>query len=78
MTIALLPGELVGYRAYRDGFLLRGTLAAGEHELHRFTGRLHAALACLTGPEGPAVAERAMKRARAVADVAGILAGCRY
>lgn len=51
--------------------------AAGWPRLKR-ANRLHAALACLTGPEGPAVAERAMKRARAVADVAGILAGCRY
>jgi aspartate/methionine/tyrosine aminotransferase len=76
--VALLPGELFGYRAHCDGFLLRGTLAAGEHELRRFAARLHAAVACLTGPEGPAVAERAMKRARAVADVDAILARCRY
>ena len=76
--IALLPGELFGYRAHGDGFLLRGTLASGEHELRRFATRLHAAVACLTGPEGPAVAERAIKRARAVADVDTILARCRY
>jgi aspartate/methionine/tyrosine aminotransferase len=76
--IAVLPGELFGYRAHCDGFLLRGTLAASEHELRRFTARLHAAVTCLTGPDGPAIAGRAMKRARAVAGVDAILARCRY
>ncbi len=76
--IAMLPGELFGYRACDGGFLLRGTLAAGERELRQFTDRLHAAVTCLAGPQGPALAERAMRRARTVADVDAILASCRY
>lgn len=76
--IALLPGELFGYRGSASGFLLRGTLAAGEQELARFTRRLHAAVWCLAGPQGPAVAAQAMRRVRRVADVDAILASCRY
>jgi len=76
--IAMLPGELFGYRTHPGGFLLRGTLAAGEEELRRFTDRIHAAVACLTGPDGPAAARHAMTRARTIADVDAILASCRY
>ncbi|HCU91354.1 MAG TPA: hypothetical protein DHU96_00755 [Actinobacteria bacterium] len=76
--IAMLPGELSGYRACDDGFVLRGTLAASEEDLCRFSGRLRDALAQLTSPEGPGLVQQALKRARMIADVDAILAGCRY
>jgi aspartate/methionine/tyrosine aminotransferase len=79
--IALLPGELFGYRAGKgghSGFMLRGTLAAGDRDLRRFTARLGHAAQVLTGPQGPQVIQAALSRARAVADVDTILANCRY
>jgi aspartate/methionine/tyrosine aminotransferase len=76
--IALLPGELFGYRDYDRGFMLRATLAAPEQELRTFTGRLRDAVAIFTGPDGHRVAGHALHRARTVADVDAILGRCRY
>ena len=76
--IALLPGELFGYRNYDRGFMLRATLAAQEQELRKFTDRLRDAIAALTGPDGPRVAGHALRRARTVANVDAILGRCRY
>jgi hypothetical protein len=41
--IGLLPGELFGHRDYRDGFLLRGTLAADDEDRRRFITRMREA-----------------------------------
>jgi aspartate/methionine/tyrosine aminotransferase len=76
--IAMLPGELFGHRDYGRGFLLRGTLAAGEKELHRFITRLSRATVALSGPAGAALIGQALQRARRVADVDTILRNCRY
>lgn len=80
--IALLPGELFGHRACRDdrfgGFLLRGTLAASDAELHRFVSRLGQAAAAWSGPTGPQVIKRALRRARTVADLDTILRNTQY
>jgi hypothetical protein len=76
--IALLPGELFGYRHYDTGFMLRATLAAPEQELCTFTGRLRDAVAVLTGPDGPRVTGHALRQARTVANVDAILSRCRY
>jgi aspartate/methionine/tyrosine aminotransferase len=76
--IALLPGELFGYRHYDRGFMLRATLAAHEQELGKFTGRLRDAITVLAGPDGPRIAGQALRRARTVADVDTILGRCRY
>jgi aspartate/methionine/tyrosine aminotransferase len=84
--IAVLPGELfghrIGHRASRyghdDGFLVRGTLAAGDRELHRFVVRLGQAAAVWSRPDGPQLIHAALQRARAVADLTAILEKCRY
>lgn len=76
--IALLPGELFGHRDHQDGFMLRGTLAAGDRNLGRFTTRLSQALSVLSGPDGPTVIGQALSRARRVADIDAIVANCRY
>jgi hypothetical protein len=76
--IAMLPGELFGHRDHTEGFLLRGTLAADQRQLRRFTDRLHTAAVRLAGPDGPAIADQAMNRARAVADIDTIVANSRY
>lgn len=76
--IAMLPGELFGHRDYRNGFLLRGTLAAGEQILHRFTSRLRDAARLLTSPDRDAITKAAKERARQIADVDAILTHCRY
>lgn len=50
-------GELFGHRIGPDehsgSFLLRGTLAAGDRELHRFFARIGQATAVWSGPDGP-------------------------
>jgi aspartate/methionine/tyrosine aminotransferase len=76
--IALLPGELFGYRHYDRGFMLRATLAAHEQDLGTFTSRLRDAITVLTGPDGHRIAGQALRRARTVADVDTILGRCRY
>jgi hypothetical protein len=76
--IAMLPSELFGHRDHTEGFLLRGTLAADQRQLRRFTDRLHTAAVGLASPDGPATADQAMKRARLVADIDTILAHSRY
>ena len=80
--IALLPGELFGHRAYRDdnrgGFLLRGTLAASDAELHRFVSRLSQAAAVWSRPAGREAIQCARHRARTVADLDTILKHARY
>ncbi|TDD62594.1 aminotransferase class I/II-fold pyridoxal phosphate-dependent enzyme [Actinomadura darangshiensis] len=76
--IALLPGELFGHRDYNGGFLLRGTLAAGDRELHRFVSRLTQAATLYSGPAGPDITVRALRQARTVADLDAILASTRY
>lgn len=76
--IALLPGELFGHRDHEHGFALRGSLAVGARESRRFTTRLGQAATVLSGPDGPAVIEHALCRARRVADVETILENCRY
>lgn len=76
--IAMLPGELFGYRAHGTKFVLRATLAASEEDLRRFTDRLRDATTRLTSPEGPCLVQQALKRARMIADVDAILASCRY
>jgi hypothetical protein len=76
--IALLPGELFGHRDHQGGYLLRGTLAAGEKELRRFVTRLGQAVSALSGPAGPALISRALQRARRVADIDAIVDNCRY
>jgi aspartate/methionine/tyrosine aminotransferase len=88
--VALLPGELFGYGAYGQGqpaglgrdrpheLLLRGTLAADERDLGRFTARLREATTALLSPAGPEIIQAALKRARQVADVDEILATRRY
>jgi aspartate/methionine/tyrosine aminotransferase len=76
--IAMLPGELFGHRDHERGFVLRGTLAATDRELRHFTTRLAQAAAALSGPDGPAVIEHALRRARRVANVEAIMENCRY
>lgn len=80
--IAVLPGELFGHRIGRHGcdeaFLLRGTLAAGDRELHRFVARLALAATAWSGPDGPALIQAALQRTRAVADLTTIAQNCRY
>jgi aspartate/methionine/tyrosine aminotransferase len=76
--IAMLPGELFGYRTYDAGFTLRGTLGPQASELDRFTRRLSDAARLLRGPDGPGITQRALARAREVADIDTILAHCRY
>lgn len=76
--IALLPGELFGHRDYTGGFLLRGTLAAGERELHRFVSRLTRAASLWSGPARDQAIAAAQHRARTVADLDAILAAARY
>jgi aspartate/methionine/tyrosine aminotransferase len=76
--IALLPGELFGHRDYTGGFLLRGTVAAGDRELQRFVSRLTQAATVLAGPAGPETVGRALRQARTVADLDAILVNTRY
>lgn len=79
--IALLPGELFGHRTGDDDqadFLLRGTLAAGDRELHRFVARLGQATAAWSSPEGTELIAHALRRARTVADLDTILANTHY
>lgn len=76
--IGMLPGELFGHRPSKDGFLLRGTLAARRTDLELFTHRLAKAATLLRGPGGPAIVEHALRRAREVADADEILSCCRY
>jgi aspartate/methionine/tyrosine aminotransferase len=76
--IGMLPGELFGHRSHQEGFLLRATLAASSTDLDLFIHRLAEAAALLRGPDGPAVVDHALRRARTVADVDEILARCRY
>lgn len=85
--IALLPGELFGYGVRAQGrpaganrpneLMLRGTLAADERDLDRFVARLKDATTALLGEDGPEIVQAALKRARQVADVDGILASRR-
>jgi aspartate/methionine/tyrosine aminotransferase len=78
--IALLPGELFGHRVneHAEAFLLRGTLAVGDRELHRFTTRLSRATTAWAGPDGPSLVDAALRRARTIADLDTILANTRY
>jgi len=46
---------LFGHCIYDEGFMLRGTLAAGRTDLALFTHRLAWAAALLRGPDGPAL-----------------------
>lgn len=76
--IALLPGESFGHQAQTGAFLLRGSLAVGNHELHRFATRLGQATATWSSPGGAEVVARALHRARTVADLDTILKHTRY
>lgn len=78
--IALLPGELFGHHphGHREAFLLRGTLAASERDLHRFTTRLTQATTAWNRPDGPDLVQSALRRARRIADLDTILANTRY
>jgi aspartate/methionine/tyrosine aminotransferase len=76
--VALLPGELFGYRDYGDGFFLRGSLAVGGDILKRVAVALEDAAVQLVSPDGPRLVEQAVKRARQVADIDAILAACKY
>lgn len=80
--IALLPGELFGHRVcegdHGGAFMLRGTLAAGEADLRRFTTRLGQAAQVLAGPQGSEVVQAALRRARTVADIDTILENRSY
>ncbi|MCS7484687.1 aminotransferase class I/II-fold pyridoxal phosphate-dependent enzyme [Umezawaea endophytica] len=78
--VALLPGELFGYR-YRpdnpdDTFILRGNLAVGFDDLREATARLRS-MAFALRTWGPQIEGRAKQRARAVADVDGIVSRLR-
>jgi hypothetical protein len=53
--------------------VLRGTLAADERDLDRFTARLREATAALLGPAGAELVQAALKRARQIADFDEIL-----
>ena len=72
--IAMLPGELFGYRD--SGLVLRGTLAVDYPELRRFVSRLCDMAFRVRG--WPHVIDRATKTARAVVDVDAILNRVRY
>lgn len=79
--IAMLPGELFGYR-YRLGdpnrtFVLRGNLAVGFDELREFTARLRA-MAFSLRAQGPQIEGYAAQRARAVVDVDEVVRHLRY
>ena len=74
----MLPGELFGQRSCKEGFILRGTLAASDTDLELFTQRLAKAAMLLRSPDGPAIVEHALRRAGAVCDIEKILAHCRY
>ena len=76
--IGMLPGELFGHRSCKEGFMLRGTLAASRTDLGLFTQRLAEVVTLLHGPDGPAIVDHALRRARTVVDVDEILACCRY
>lgn len=78
--LGMLPGELFGHRLQPTDpdAALRATVAVDDRELHRFTKRLRDALLTLGGPDGAVVAERALRRARRVADIDTILANTRY
>ena len=87
--IALLPGELFGHRTARPHghelhgtgpapFLLRGTLATSDRDLHRFSTRLAQATTAWSGPDGPTLIKQALRRARRVADLDTILNTARY
>jgi aspartate/methionine/tyrosine aminotransferase len=78
--IALLPGELFGHRLsdHAEAFLLRGTLAAGDRDLRRFTTRLTRATTAWTRPGGTDLIQAALRRARSIADLDTILANTRY
>ncbi|MEO3858541.1 aminotransferase class I/II-fold pyridoxal phosphate-dependent enzyme [Acrocarpospora sp. B8E8] len=76
--VALLPGELFGYRDHADGFFLRGSLAVGGDTLRRVAVALQDAAVELVSPDGPRLVEQAVKRARQVADIDAILAACEY
>jgi aspartate/methionine/tyrosine aminotransferase len=74
--VALLPGELFGYR-YRpdspdDTFVLRGNLAVDFDDLLEATARLRE-MAFALRTWGPQIEGRAKQLARAVADVDGIV-----
>lgn len=78
--IGLLPGELFGQRltpTHRH-VTLRATLAATNPDLAAFTTRLQDAITILRGPDGPALAHQALRRARAVADIDTILTHTHY
>jgi hypothetical protein len=77
--IAMLPGELFGYRFHGtrdDSFVLRGTLAVDYDQLYEFAARLRDMAFRLRA--WPDIVGRATKAARAVADVDGILAQTTY
>lgn len=79
--IAMLPGELFGYRHRPDDpdspFVLRGNFAVGLDVVREFAARLRDAAFCLRA-WGPQIEEHAKRRARAVADVDSIVRHLRY
>jgi hypothetical protein len=79
--IALLPGELFGYRHRPDqpdaDFVLRGNFAVDLGVLREFTTRLRD-LALALRTRGAQIEARALKAARAVADVDAIVHRLRY
>ncbi|GAB3912586.1 aminotransferase class I/II-fold pyridoxal phosphate-dependent enzyme [Kibdelosporangium lantanae] len=79
--IALLPGELFGYRYRPDGannmFVLRANIAVGLDVLREFTARLRDC-AYVLRDRGAQVERYAKRRARSVADVDKVVTGLRY
>lgn len=80
--IGMLPGELFGYGLDNgidnEAFTFRVSLAVHERTLAAFVQRLADMAAVLRGPDGPAVADAALRRARTVADLDTILKHRRY
>ena len=73
--LGLLPGELFGHRLQPTDThaTLRATVAVADDDLAEFTHRLRDALHTLRGPDGPAIAQQALRRARQIADIDTIL-----
>lgn len=78
--LGTLPAELFGFRLTAESprALLRTTVAVPEPNIDSFAHRLRDAMFALTGPDGVAIARRAVHRARRIADIDNILSHVHY